>query len=123
MLNFIEVDSSPPRNDEIPLTAPAKAVHRAPHHPDSIELRSLPRSNVSAPDATTPASEKDLEMSRPATPVLDEAVEAVPSVWDPYMNRFRLAALCLAALVGGMGDSAAGALIPYMEVYVPPFRI
>jgi len=43
--------------------------------------------------------------------------EALPSVWDPYMNRFRLLFVCALNLGNGMVDSAAGALIPYMEKY------
>ncbi|KFA71285.1 hypothetical protein S40288_06725 [Stachybotrys chartarum IBT 40288] len=45
----------------------------------------------------------------------DDGFEVMPSVWEPYMNRFRLLSVCLANLMGGLADSAAGALIPYME--------
>jgi hypothetical protein len=61
-------------------------------------------------------------MSRPAssddsrTDVRPEDyVEAMPSVWEPYMNRYRLVAMCLGGLINGLNDSAAGALIPSME--------
>lgn len=46
-------------------------------------------------------------------------------MWDPYKNRFRMLAACLMVFRNGMGDSAAGALIPYMERQAlppsPPF--
>lgn len=65
----------------------------------------------------TPA---DLEMSRPVTPMMapDDGVEALQSVWDPYMNRYRLLSACLINFANGMSDSASGPLIPYMEKYV-----
>jgi hypothetical protein len=37
------------------------------------------------------------------------------SVWEPYMNRFRLLAMCLILFGNGLNDSAPGPLIPYME--------
>jgi hypothetical protein len=59
---------------------------------------------------------EDLEMSRPVSPdPAPDAVDAVMSVWNPFMNRFRLLSLCLCSLGDGLSDSAAGALIPYME--------
>ncbi|KAH9891437.1 major facilitator superfamily domain-containing protein [Xylariomycetidae sp. FL2044] len=67
---------------------------------------------------TTPREERDLEMSFPGTP--DEPVDgfgALPSLTDPPMNRFRLATVCLQNFIGGLTDSAPGALIPYMESY------
>lgn len=47
----------------------------------------------------------------------DEAdgVEALQSIWDPYMNRFRLATISLINLANGLNDSAAGAVLPYIE--------
>lgn len=123
--NFVEVESKPsssPRHHEpiTPLQTPAKAVSRtypgAPQEPESIELRRLSEDDGRSTEPTTPRAEQDLEMSRPTTPTTpNEAVEALPSVWDPFMNRFRLAAICCASLVNGLNDSAAGALIPYME--------
>lgn len=47
----------------------------------------------------------------------------LPSVWEPFMNRFRLMTLCLAQIGSGMNDGAAGALIPSMEEYIPPARV
>lgn len=69
--------------------------------------------NKSGP--TTPSAEIDLEMSCPGTPFEMDVSEPVQSMWDPHMNRYRLLAACLMIFVNGMNDSAAGALIPYME--------
>lgn len=57
-------------------------------------------------------------MSRPGTPSSEEhheAFEPVQSMWDPYMNRWRLLYACLMNLANGVSDSSTGALIPYME--------
>ncbi|OAA69549.1 Major facilitator superfamily domain, general substrate transporter [Cordyceps fumosorosea ARSEF 2679] len=113
------------------LHAPLPALHQtrsAPPAPtkDRLELRPLPTpADPSGPaDAIATAAplplHDDLEMmSRPGTPddpPADAAV-VVPTVWEPYMNRFRLLLTCATALAEGMSDSAAGALIPYMEKY------
>lgn len=124
---LVEVQSGHPASpsDEaiVPLTAPARAVARtypgAPQKSDSIELQRTPRADGFASGTITPQAEEDLEMSRPASPVSSrEVVEVLPSAWDPYMNRFRLASVCLANLGNALSDAAAGALIPYMEKYV-----
>ncbi|UPK93817.1 hypothetical protein LCI18_004752 [Fusarium solani-melongenae] len=46
-----------------------------------------------------------------------QAVEQTPSVWDPPINKFRLAAVCLSGLLNGFSDAGAGAVIPYMQAY------
>lgn len=64
-------------------------------------------------------------MSFPGTPTRSpssatselDGVIALQSLSDPKMNRFRLAAVCMNNLLGGLNDSAPGALIPYMEKY------
>lgn len=122
LLNHISHESG--NADSAPqLPAPAKTVSRtypgSSQKPDSIELQRLPTNGAENGPPTgppTPGDERDLEMSRPSTPSAQaDAVDAVPSVWQPYMNRFRLPAICLASLGNGLSDSAAGALIPYME--------
>lgn len=98
-----------------PLTTPARTVPRtypgAPQR-ESFDLHRIPVRDGNQSGATTPRAENDLEMSRPSSP---EAVEVMPSAWQPFMNRFRLFAVCLANLGNALSDSAAGALIPYME--------
>lgn len=120
--NLVEVQSGPasPTEEFVPLTTPAKAISRtypgAPHRPESSELPRDPRSDETQIGVMAPRTEGDLEMSRPASPVLSrEVAEALPTLWDPYMNRFRLFAVCLANFNNALNDSAAGALIPYME--------
>ncbi|KAJ2969035.1 hypothetical protein NQ176_g8876 [Zarea fungicola] len=108
-----------------PLTAPSatyQQTHSAPQTPpaDEIELASFPirGSGASIKDVSpTPrVLNDDLEMSRPSSPDAPaDAVALVPTVWEPYMNRWRLLLTCASALAEGMSDSAAGALIPYME--------
>ena len=44
-------------------------------------------------------------------------VHQLPSVKQPYMNRWRVAACCIAFFIQGVNDSAPGALLPYMERY------
>lgn len=98
-----------------PLTTPARTVPRtypgAPQR-ESFDLHRIPVRDGHQSGTTTPRAENDLEMSRPSSP---EAVEVMPSAWQPFMNRFRLFAVCLANLGNALSDSAAGALIPYME--------
>ncbi|CAM1511727.1 Fc.00g092400.m01.CDS01 [Cosmosporella sp. VM-42] len=103
-----------------PLTAPARVVSRtypgAPQR-ESFDLHRIPRRDGVMSGTATPRTESDLEMSRPASPAPSEATEVIPSAWDPWMNRFRLLAVCLANVGNALSDSAAGALIPYMEKY------
>ncbi|KAF4980869.1 hypothetical protein FZEAL_3215 [Fusarium zealandicum] len=104
-----------------PLTAPAKIVPRtypgAPQR-ESFDLHRIPIRDCHQSGTTTPPNGNDLEMSRPASPESGpEAVEVMPSFWQPFMNRFRLLSVCLANLGNALSDSAAGALIPYMEKY------
>ena len=117
-------------------SAPERAVQRTYHHGTpqrelSIELSRLqrpltspsvscaarPPSAGSGSPAGTPREELvDLEMSRPATPApRGAAVEALQTVWNPYMNRFRFLAVCLLNFGNGINDSAPGALLPYLE--------
>ncbi|KID79503.1 Bypass of stop codon protein 6 [Metarhizium brunneum] len=108
-----------------PLTTPRRVVQRtypgAPTQENaSIALHSPPgHGGEYIPNTPrTEAAADDLEMRRPASPgPTADAVDAVMSVWDPSMNRFRLLSLCLCSLGDGLSDSAAGALIPYMETY------
>ncbi|KAF9874666.1 MFS efflux [Colletotrichum karsti] len=135
---LVEVESRDRDNDQPLLpAAPAKAVPRTyPGAPQreggSIELQRIDTKNAhrhtddntktagdskapsraQSPARTPTTSGSDLEMSRPSTPV---AIEALQSITEPHMNRFRLAASSLMGLGNGLNDSAPGALIPYME--------
>lgn len=81
----------------------------------SIELQPIPaerRETGILSDSDLPGQE---ELPQVAPVPDNDGFEVMPSVWEPYMNRFRLLSVCLANLMGGLADSAAGALIPYME--------
>ncbi|KAJ6784218.1 hypothetical protein PWT90_01796 [Aphanocladium album] len=108
-----------------PLTAPSPPLNKAQSAPSGpiqdIELQPLPaaaaNSNADLPSAAE-ARNGDLEMSRPGTPDAPaDAATVLPTIWEPHMNRYRLMLTCATALAEGMSDSAAGALIPYMEKY------
>ncbi|OAA80112.1 Major facilitator superfamily domain, general substrate transporter [Akanthomyces lecanii RCEF 1005] len=107
-----------------PLTAPSPAaLHKtqsAPPPAKGIELQALPGPASNSHETPSPAGvlDGDLERSRPGTPEAPaDAAAVVPTIWEPYRNRFRLMLTCATALAEGMSDSAAGALIPYMETY------
>ncbi|KAK7429901.1 hypothetical protein QQZ08_003523 [Neonectria magnoliae] len=126
LLGLVEVHPHSPESpsEELyrPLTAPARAVPRTyPGAPqlESFELHPIAGHDSPKPDTAAQRGETDLEMSRPTSPVssADDVVEVVPTVWEPYMNRFRLLSSCLTTIGFALNDSAAGALIPYMEKY------
>ncbi len=69
-----------------------------------------------APGTRTTEELEDLEMSRPTTPTAGaNHVDALQTIWNPYMNRFRFLAVCLLNFGNGINDSAPGALLPYLE--------
>lgn len=71
------------------------------------------------PGAPTPAELED--NSRPHSPAHPRTREVTaitkPTLRQPYMNRWRIAVLCLGFFTQGLNDSAPGALLPYMERY------
>jgi hypothetical protein len=115
-------------------TAPEKAVprtyHSVPHSPpDNIELDNLQwGARLTGPveqggdtpsGAESPAVPNDLEMIRSTTPIQEnEGFEAMQSITNPPMNRYRMLAVCMMNFCMGLNDSAPGALIPYVESYV-----
>ncbi|TVY57799.1 Bypass of stop codon protein 6 [Lachnellula cervina] len=139
---FINVESSSSSSGDahaVPI-APQKAVSRVYHSvpqehvPAPLELDNLQwgkklkgpnvtESGYTTPTGTqtpsgfqTPRTPNDLEMSRPASPIIEEdGVDAVQSFSNPPMNRFRMASVCLLNFGNGLGDAAPGALIPYIE--------
>ncbi|TDZ40966.1 Bypass of stop codon protein 6 [Colletotrichum trifolii] len=127
---LVKVESGRTDHDHLP-TTPAKALprthHGASHNEASIELqrintnpgngsgRGIKDTGAQSPPASPSRPknhENDLEMSRTSTPVVTDALQ---SISDPHMNRFRLAAACLLGFNNGLNDGAPGALIPYME--------
>jgi fucose permease len=65
------------------------------------------------PEIGTPPNEENI--SRPQTPRPQAAVEITQSLSNPPMNRWRFLIACIQCACNGINDSAAGALIPYME--------
>lgn len=138
---FIDVESSSPPTSSHPEAhsipiAPQKVFERTyhsvplPQGPNAIELDSIQwGSKLNGPRGesgyTTPSGAQtpgltevtDLEMSRPASPHDTEqaGVDVVQTFSNPPMNRFRMLSGCLMFFGNGMGDSATGALIPYIE--------
>ncbi|CAG9980490.1 unnamed protein product [Clonostachys byssicola] len=82
-----------------------------------VELRAHPAGQSFPTGAAAFSAEHDdLERSRSSSPVRSrDVMEKLPSVWEPFMNRFRLLAVCVASVIGGLNDGAFGALIPYIQ--------
>lgn len=57
----------------------------------------------------------DVEMSGPPEMANEEAIDALQTLSDPPMNKYRLFSACLMNLGNGLNDSAPGALIPSIE--------
>lgn len=107
--------------DLIALQQPSRAYHSS-RHLNPPERLSAEYGVSFAPGLSPSASRSkgdDLEMSPPLSPAEPpspgDVAEVQPSVWEPYMNRYRLVGLCTASLGNALFDGAAGALIPYME--------
>ncbi|KAI0010966.1 MFS general substrate transporter [Xylariaceae sp. FL0662B] len=121
--SFVEVESNSPSLPEAPQKAVPRTYPAVPQQEVGIQLENLPQScNDVKPSAPSPPpEERDLESSFPGTPAepadVFEAIDILPSLTDPPMNRFRLAACCFQNFLGGLTDSAPGALIPYMETH------
>ncbi|KAH6647919.1 major facilitator superfamily domain-containing protein [Truncatella angustata] len=111
--SLVQVES---QNSRLP-SHPEKAVHRNRSNVsggDPIELTNVSRPTMAFSGATA----LDLGMSRSASLSDDMgAVEVLPSIFDSKGNKLRLAACCSMGFLGGLNDSAAGALIPYMETH------
>jgi len=124
-MNAFEIESCPPRGPSIPQKAVARTYHSVP---EAIELDTVDWDakhnttwNPSGTDTPIEPSNarNDLEMSRPASPTSneDDGVEAMQSFSNPPINRYRVISISSQNFLGGLSDSAPGALIPYMEKY------
>ncbi|CRK24205.1 hypothetical protein BN1708_013875 [Verticillium longisporum] len=96
-----------------------------------VESREASVAAASPSDGFPPPPQKAVQRTYPGAPYRgDESIELqrlhtehdatdiaepLQSMWDPYMNRWRLLTACLMNLGNGLNDSAPGALIPYME--------
>ncbi|PPJ56905.1 hypothetical protein CBER1_02259 [Cercospora berteroae] len=81
----------------------------------SIEMPTTPKCAKQAFDVQTSTTPGELEASQPPTPKRGTATSALPSFRYPRMNKWRVLCACLIYFGNGMSDSAAGALIPYIE--------
>ncbi|KAF2241064.1 MFS general substrate transporter [Trematosphaeria pertusa] len=104
-----------------PPAAHRKDISQARHAPSEFELDNLTFGKCyNGPvesGAQTPKTPNELEMSRPPSPVGNDAVPIMQSWNNPPMNKWRILCCCLIYLGNGINDSVIGALIPYMEVY------
>ena len=118
---FVDFDRS------TPITGPPAALQKDPHAlpdlPTAFELGEIHNntrvSGASIPPtpagAQTPITPIDLEDSLPPTPDQGEAVEALQTISNPPINKYRVLSACLMNLGNGLNDSAPGAIIPYLE--------
>ena len=109
------------------IQGPPAALRKAPPQPDApsgYELDDFTRNRpydgpFSEPPtpsgARTPKTPNELEMSRPPSPVADDAADVVQTLDNPPVNKWRLLSCCCMCFANGLNDSAPGALIPYME--------
>ena len=106
--------------DSSTITGPPAAFQKAPRIPDppsQYELDDITNGPSILPTTSgtqTPKTPDDLEMSRPPSPIADE-VDALQTLNNPPMNKWRLLSCCCMCFANGLNDSAPGALIPYME--------
>ncbi|KAM3424114.1 hypothetical protein BST61_g11339 [Cercospora zeina] len=81
----------------------------------SLEMPNTPKSIRQHLEMQIPTTPGELEASQPPTPKRGTATSALPSFRYPHMNKWRVLCACLIYFGNGMSDSAAGALIPYVE--------
>ena len=81
----------------------------------STDYNGIPNASTSGGVQTPPKTPNEMEMSRPTSPRNEEAVDIIQTLSNPPMNMYRLLSACLMCFGNGLGDSAPGALIPYME--------
>lgn len=127
---LVAVESAPAHTETMPLRPQPSVTKTYPAVPQrdgtSIELSVISSQATQSGGfqsglvtATRPSgtAASDLEVGRPSGPVepRDGGVEALQSMWDPYMNRFRLLSACLTTFLNGMSDAASGPILPHME--------
>ena len=110
-----------------PITGPPATLRKdtfaLPDLPTAFELDELNRSArqvgpsiMTTPSgAQTPRTPNDLEESRPPSPDYGQGVDALQTLSNPPINRYRVFAACLMNFSNGLNDSGPGAIIPYME--------
>jgi fucose permease len=115
---FTEIESIPQS-----ITNPPPAQKKAVRSGDAFELENYFRGvrNETAESlpsgAQTPQNRDGITSSRSPTSQLRDALPPVQAWNYPAGNRWRVLSSCLAFLGMGIHDSAAGALIPYIETH------
>jgi len=134
---FINIDDSPHVNGPSavfhkdprppPISPKASTSAQPTHELDDLPWASRYNGSQVSPTPTgaqtpfTPSGVQDpitpneLEMSRPPSPKIDDAADAMQTLSNPPMNKYRLLSACFMCFGNGLNDSAPGALIPYME--------
>ncbi|QIW99102.1 hypothetical protein AMS68_004620 [Peltaster fructicola] len=111
----IELASQPSKDVTFPTAVKTRTVGPTIEELDAIYLPEYPTSKTPSrldSGLVTP----DLEASLPPTPHQHlTSTAVVPTIWFPYMNRWRVLAACMVYLANGINDSSTGALIPYLE--------
>ena len=96
-----------------------------PDLPTAFELSELNRGHdplaglslsPTSAGAQSPTATYDLEDSRPPSPDYGRPTQALQSMSNSSINRYRVLAACLMNFGNGLNDSAPGALIPYLEM-------
>jgi hypothetical protein len=97
-----------------PIAPPQKAIpHNYPYGlSPSIELERISggRTLDDYSKSPTPPAAGQTRSSSPIS-----AVDQKQTLWNPYMNRFRVLGCCLTGFANGVNDSAPGPLLPSIE--------
>ncbi|KAF4339451.1 bypass of stop codon 6 [Fusarium beomiforme] len=105
-------------NGVISRPSTASRTHAGSNRREFSDLGILPGQDSQEPNTASADPGNDLEMSQPNISDQNaETVEIAPTIWDPFMNRFRLLSTCLSQINNALSDGATGALIPYLEKY------
>ena len=103
------------------IVGPPLALKKSVRAPEPIELedyaskmRDDPIDHL-ASGAQTPNENNEFTVSHPPTPIRHTTAPLVETWSNPPGNKWRILTTCLAYFGLAMNDSAAGALIPYME--------
>ena len=119
---LIDFEQSAPTISGPPATL-RKDTFALPDLPTAFELDKLNSSagQIGPSLATTPSGVQtprtfnDAEESRPPSPDYGAGVNALQSLYNPPINKYRVLAACLMNFGNGLNDSGPGAIIPYME--------
>lgn len=128
--SLVDVESDTAPKTQFPIS-PRPAVPRSSRsmprsdndHIETINLHRLPSTPQDGTSTTGPEGSKSLNADGGPSRDVEESAgdpvggyfDALPSLSDSPMNKYRLMTCCLINFTGGLTDAAPGALIPYME--------